>query len=605
MLQKKKRTSATKWRIVLLFSWLLGSVVPISSSAVSADFVTDSISGEYQNPVFGPSNDFFYVKNSSLFQKIRTSDLEVISSVQLSAGFSSFVLDPSGMYAFGWAGNRLLKINLAMLTATQIQVDPIEMIDEFEIDSLGTYGYVSGRKFNRESDEGYTIDDHFVLKIDLLTGAIAGTLSAFEGMSLRGIALHEAQNFGCVTDEMQGVLRGFTIDPFQWSQHCNISFGVSPVNVEFDGDKTFGYVSGYSESGGPKLLKFNLASGATIKTLTFPRESFLFRINPASTFAYMTESAPPPSVLYKISLSTFEIVEEIPIVGSNTNIAISPNGLVGIVDTGDGLAKVNLSPSAPQSISFVAPTSKLTSARTVALNGSASSALPVSYSSSTPTVCTMSGTVVSLLDEGNCTVVAAQNGSALWDPAVSVTKTFKVFLSPPSANTGISISEGRTFSSTKYVSLEIIWPEFADGVRLSNDAGFSSAVTVTRKLTPTTSWVLDDSIRGVSKVVYARFTGEGIDTNKTFSDDIILGTTAPSLTSKKSASAKSIAIFANLKVLSTSKVSLKVLPGSAKFCRVSGSSLKGLKTGFCKVTATVKPKKGKAVSKTVTLKVAK
>jgi hypothetical protein len=70
-------------------------------------------------------------------------------------------------------------------------------------------------------------------------------------------------------------------------------------------------------------------------------------------------------------------------------------------------------------------------------------------------------------------------------------------------------------------------------------------------------------------------------------------------------SAKSIASFAKLKVLSTSKVSLKVVTSSAKFCKVFGTNLKGLKTGSCKVTVTVTPKKGKASSKTVTLKVTK
>ena len=73
----------------------------------------------------------------------------------------------------------------------------------------------------------------------------------------------------------------------------------------------------------------------------------------------------------------------------------------------------------------------------------------------------------------------------------------------------------------------------------------------------------------------------------------------------KVTSDKLIASFAKIKVLSTSKVSLRVLPSSAKFCRVSGASLKGLKAGSCKVTVTVRPKKGKAVSKTITLKVTK
>ena len=73
----------------------------------------------------------------------------------------------------------------------------------------------------------------------------------------------------------------------------------------------------------------------------------------------------------------------------------------------------------------------------------------------------------------------------------------------------------------------------------------------------------------------------------------------------KSLTAKSIATYAKLKVASTSKVSLRVLPISAKFCKVSGSSLKGLKAGSCKVTVTVTPKKGNKTSKTITLKVTK
>lgn len=81
--------------------------------------------------------------------------------------------------------------------------------------------------------------------------------------------------------------------------------------------------------------------------------------------------------------------------------------------------------------------------------------------------------------------------------------------------------------------------------------------------------------------------------------------TVVTMKTSKAVAAKSIAAFAKLKVLSTSKVSLKVVPSSAKFCRVFGASLKGLKAGSCKVTVTVKPKKGKAISKTITLKVSK
>ena len=81
--------------------------------------------------------------------------------------------------------------------------------------------------------------------------------------------------------------------------------------------------------------------------------------------------------------------------------------------------------------------------------------------------------------------------------------------------------------------------------------------------------------------------------------------TSPKVTMSKPVSAKSMATYAKLKVASTSKVSLKVVSAYAKYCKVSGTTLKGLKAGSCKVTVTVTPKKGRATSKTVTLKVTK
>lgn len=80
---------------------------------------------------------------------------------------------------------------------------------------------------------------------------------------------------------------------------------------------------------------------------------------------------------------------------------------------------------------------------------------------------------------------------------------------------------------------------------------------------------------------------------------------APTVTMKKSASAKSVATYAKLAVLSTSKVSLKIVASSVEYCKVSRTTLQGLKVGLCKVTVTVTPKKGKVISKTVTLRIIK
>lgn len=86
---------------------------------------------------------------------------------------------------------------------------------------------------------------------------------------------------------------------------------------------------------------------------------------------------------------------------------------------------------------------------------------------------------------------------------------------------------------------------------------------------------------------------------------IRLTTATPVLTTTRSVSAKILAAYANLTVAQGATISLRVAPSSTRYCKVSGTTLKGVKVGSCKVTVNVKPKTGKSVSKTVTLIVTK
>jgi hypothetical protein len=71
----------------------------------------------------------------------------------------------------------------------------------------------------------------------------------------------------------------------------------------------------------------------------------------------------------------------------------------------------------------------------------------------------------------------------------------------------------------------------------------------------------------------------------------------------KAATAASLAKYAKVTVPAGSKVTVKVLSSSSKYCKLVGSSVKGIKKGLCKVSLTVTPKKGSVVTKTVVLKV--
>jgi len=82
---------------------------------------------------------------------------------------------------------------------------------------------------------------------------------------------------------------------------------------------------------------------------------------------------------------------------------------------------------------------------------------------------------------------------------------------------------------------------------------------------------------------------------------VVMKSSAPNVSLSKLITAKSIAAYLRLAVSSTSRLSLKVSAVSAKYCTVSGTNLKALKVGSCKLTVTVIPKKGKSVFKSVTL----
>ena len=78
-----------------------------------------------------------------------------------------------------------------------------------------------------------------------------------------------------------------------------------------------------------------------------------------------------------------------------------------------------------QTITFNNPGTQLVGTPYTAVP-TATSLLPVSLTSMTPSVCTVSGFVVTFLSTGTCTLVASQAGNVTYAPAASVTQSFTV-----------------------------------------------------------------------------------------------------------------------------------------------------------------------------------
>ncbi len=79
-----------------------------------------------------------------------------------------------------------------------------------------------------------------------------------------------------------------------------------------------------------------------------------------------------------------------------------------------------------QTITFGALADKELGDADFAVSATASSGLTVAFSSTTTSVCTVSGSTVSLVDTGTCTIKADQAGNGTYAPAPSVSQSFEV-----------------------------------------------------------------------------------------------------------------------------------------------------------------------------------
>ena len=104
--------------------------------------------------------------------------------------------------------------------------------------------------------------------------------------------------------------------------------------------------------------------------------------------------------------------------------------------------------------------------------------------------------------------------------------------SPPAGPIGVSVNDGALYTNTPQVEVNAIWPRCSDKLTVSNDGGFKRARQF--DVAESIDWVLASSgPERLPKTVYVRFG----NASQTFSDDIILDETDPSLTSVTAASA--------------------------------------------------------------------
>ena len=197
----------------------------------------------------------------------------------------------------------------------------------------------------------------------------------------------------------------------------------------------------------------------------------------------------------------------------------------------------------------------------------------------------------------------------------------EVLRAPNGSAPGISILDGQSRTTSRNVTVSLVWPAYATEALVSNDGAFSPMRTSTVPLTDSFDWVLEDAGEGVySTTVYLRFVGPGIDATRTYFDTIVLDrspvtTTTTTTTTTTSVPADNVATSTvnsrgvrSMSVQSLSaqvarssqRVSTQVLSISRGVCRVVGHQVLAVRNGQCHVKVTVRTTNGRTVSRVVT-----
>ncbi|GAA1901975.1 hypothetical protein [Lapillicoccus jejuensis] len=231
----------------------------------------------------------------------------------------------------------------------------------------------------------------------------------------------------------------------------------------------------------------------------------------------------------------------------------------------------------PQTITFPVLADTALDATAPALGATATSGLPVAYATSTPTVCTVSGGVLTLVSVGTCSVTASQPGSASWLPAAPVTRDLAV----------LPVPQTITFPTLPATVLG----DPAPG--LSATASSSLPVTYT-STTPTVCTVTDGALTLVSVgtcTVTATQTGDATYDAATPVDRSFAVTAPPALPSPQTITFPALADVLRdgtapaLAATSDSGLPVAYATTTPAVCTVSDGVLTLVSVGTCSVTA--------------------
>ena len=223
-----------------------------------------------------------------------------------------------------------------------------------------------------------------------------------------------------------------------------------------------------------------------------------------------------------------------------------------------------------QTITFSAPTDRVLSATPLTVTATSDSSLLMTLTSSTTSVCTVSGFQVTMLTAGLCTLTAGQTGDSTYLSATDVVRSFTITsVIPPSVPT----TEGSTPTTlpTKGSTPTTLPTEGSTPTTLPTE-GSTPTTLPTEGSTPTTPTTM------VLKIV------------------------TPTVKKGKSISLSTINQSAKIVIPKKATVVMTVSKASKTICSVSKTTVKALAVGTCSLIVAVTPQATTKVKKPKTVK---
>jgi uncharacterized repeat protein (TIGR01451 family) len=267
--------------------------------------------------------------------------------------------------------------------------------------------------------------------------------------------------------------------------------------------------------------------------------------------------------------------------GTYTNSAVgfvASTQLDTTTDTSDNVPATSstIVSVAAQTISFAQPDDTRVDQGPVSLTATASSGLPVGIASNSTSVCTASGSTLTLLTVGTCSITASQSGNGAYAAATPVTRTFQVTAAPlaqtitfpPPADTRVDQGPISIFASASS-SLAVAFASNSSSVCTVSGASVTLVAVGTCSLTASQS---GNGTYAAASAVTRTFQVTAVPLSQ-------------AIAFSQPADARLDQGPVSLAASSSSGLAVSFTSNDTSVCTISGSSVTLAATGTCSVTA--------------------